>query len=90
MKWTTAVIKESMRVDSAVIYITRVATKDTVVPVMRPVELIGGEKPKTGKSTGAKVVSASGAAKNQTARPDMPGTIKLDEVEEDVSGGCAC
>ena len=66
------------------------AFKELVRRVVAEPELIGGEKPKTGKSTGVKVVSASGAAKNQTARPDMPGTIKLDEAEEDVSGGCAC
>ena len=66
------------------------AFKELVRRVVAEPELIGGDKPKTGKSTGTKAAVSGGAAKNQTARPDMPGTIMLDEAGEDVGGGCSC
>ena len=65
------------------------AFKEVVRRIVAEPELVGGEKPKTGKGAPAK---AGAAAKNQTrSSTDMPGTITLDDTEEDVgSGGCMC
>ena len=64
------------------------AFKQLVRQVVAEPELFSGDKPKTGKSTAPK---ASGAGRNQTSGPDMPGTISLDDAEEYAgAGGCSC
>lgn len=65
------------------------AFKELVRRVVADPELLGGDKPKTGKSTAGKT-TGTGATKIQATRSDMPGTISLDESEENASGGCAC
>ena len=66
------------------------AFKELVRRVVAEPELIGSDKPKTGKSTAAKASGAAASARNQTARPDMPGTISLDDEEDAGAGGCLC
>lgn len=64
------------------------AFKEVVRRVVAEPELVGGARPRTGKPAPAR----SGAAKTQPrSSTDMPGTITLDDAEEDVGGGgCAC
>ncbi|GJE93511.1 ras-domain-containing protein [Phanerochaete sordida] len=66
------------------------AFKEVVRRIVAEPELVGGEKPKTGRPAPAAKATGGAAAKNQT-RTDMPGTINLDDGEENVEGGgCAC
>ena len=63
------------------------AFREVVRRIVAEPELISGDKPKTGKSSGT---AKAGDVKNQ-ARADMPGTISLDEAQEDIGGGgCSC
>lgn len=66
------------------------AFKEVVRRVVAEPELVGGEKPRTGKP--AAKSAGAGGAKNQTrSSTDMPGTISLDDVDEDPNaGGCVC
>lgn len=66
------------------------AFKELVRRVVAEPELVGGDKPKTGKSTAPS--KAGAASRNQTTNsPSMPGTISLDDAQEDIGGGgCSC
>lgn len=65
------------------------AFREVVRRIVAEPELMSSDKPKTGKAATAKAGGA--ASKNQSRTNGMPGTISLDDAEEDVGGGgCAC
>jgi len=68
------------------------AFKEVVRRIVAEPELVGGDKPKTGKSAPTRITGAGSGTKNQTrSSTDMPGTIMLDDAEEEANdGGCAC